>query len=91
MSDDEFVTEADRSLDLLAQIVGANVKNLEHTTNLLIENLEKQVQEMAQLVVDMQTLYASASVVDRATQAKWRHLDHRIDIAFDIFNRQGEI
>lgn len=74
--------------DLLAEIVGQNVKNLAHTTDLIIEGLEEQALAFAQTIVDLDSVLASATVIDRATENRLRTMEPAIWSAADYLDRK---
>lgn len=80
--------------DGIGQTVSANAANLAYTTDRItdriIENLEKQVLDLARLVVDMEKVLDGATVIDRATERRLRELFPRVDVAYDILHRAGE-
>lgn len=76
------------ALDLMSQCVEANVRNLAFTTDRIIENLEKDVAELALTVVLIDEVLDSALVIDRATEQRLRLLSGRIDSAHFIHERK---
>jgi hypothetical protein len=77
------------ALDLMAQMVDANVRNLAFTTDRIIENLERDVAELAQTVVLIDGVLDNALVIDRATERRLMALGGRIDSAHFIHERKA--
>lgn len=72
---------------LVADIVSANVRNLATTTDKIIEHLERQIRDLAETVVLMDEILTSATVIDRATEARLLSLSGRIDAAHRTLDR----
>lgn len=79
------------AVDLIGQIVSANVSNLAFTTDRLIEGLERDAARFAQYVVDIDRILAEATVVDRATEGRLRLMDGSVNMAYDYLERKGAL
>jgi hypothetical protein len=79
----------DRSvLPLIGAIVQANVDGLAHSTNAIIDWLERDIIEIGGVLGDLINVIDDASVIDRKTEARLRALDVRIAAALDIARRK---
>lgn len=78
------------AVELMAAIVDQSARDLAHTTDLLIEGLERDIVTIGDVLADVINVFDEASVVDRKTEARMRQLDARIAIALDIARRKKE-
>lgn len=77
------------AVDLIGQIVSANVDSLAFTTDRIIESLEAEVVRLAKTIVEVDQTLSQATVIDRPTEARLRCLDPQINTAYDILERKG--
>lgn len=81
---------SNEGLDLMAQLVGANVASLAATTDRLIEGLERDIRGLAATVVAFHEVLEDALVIDRQTEHRLRMLDGKVDAAYRMLERMDE-
>jgi hypothetical protein len=79
-----------QALDLVAQIVDQNVRDLAFTTDRIIESLESQVHELAWALAQVDEIINDALVIDRRTERRLAGLQGKFNIAGDILARKQE-
>lgn len=77
----------DKGLDLLAALVGKNVDDAAHTTNLLLEGKDRDIKALAQTIVAIDQTLEDATVIDRKTEARLLMLRGRIEQAYFVLER----
>lgn len=75
------------AVNLIAQIVGANVANLAHATDAVEDGLRREIRALAETVVGINQTLAEATVIDRATEHRLRQFDAQIEHAYRTLER----
>jgi hypothetical protein len=63
---------------LIGALMTQSAKDLAWTRDRIEEGLRDEVKRLRRLVLDMAEAFEDASVIDRATEVRWRHLEPRI-------------
>lgn len=61
-------------LDLIGQIVQANVDQAAHTTNMLLSFKDEEIKRLAKALVEIQEAIDDAIVIDRMTERRLKKL-----------------
>jgi hypothetical protein len=81
----------EKGLNLMADIVEANVRGLAHTTDSLIAYEKSRVLELARTIVQLDMILEEATVIDRKTERRLQMIMPQIDNAHRIMEREGEL
>jgi hypothetical protein len=71
-------TEFEEGVSLMGALMTQSAKDLAWTRDRIEEGLREEVARLRALVLDMAGVFEEASVVDRATEQRWRYLEARI-------------
>lgn len=82
--------ESPEGMNLIADIVSANVSNLAATTDRVIQNLENEILTLSKLVMDIDDVFVGATVVDRVTESRYRRLLPRVHAAYETNERTAK-
>lgn len=75
------------AVELMGQIVSANVANLAHATDLVEQGLREEIRSLALTITGMAEVFEQATVVDRATERRMRRFDPLIENAYRTLER----
>lgn len=73
---------------LMGALMTQSAKDLAWTRDRIEEGLREELSRLRTLVLDMAEAFDAATVVDRSTEARWRHLEPRIWSVIDAKARE---
>lgn len=89
MSDTTETSDFEDGVALIGALMTRNATDLAWTRDRIEEGLRDEVKWLRTLVADMSDVFERATVVDRATENHWRHLEPRIWTVMDAIEREG--
>jgi uncharacterized protein (DUF2461 family) len=87
VSDTDDTTMDRGTFELFGQIIEANARSLEHTTNVLLENYELQAAKWAQRYVELYELMFDEPVLSRAMHEYLASITPLVDYAAEVAQR----
>lgn len=79
-----------KGMDLVAEIVGANVKNLAAVTDRLDDARVRTIKSLAETIVQVEMILDQATVIDRATENRLAWMRAQFDEAHRTLERMEE-
>lgn len=75
---------------LIATLMQRSANDLAHTTNLIIEGMQRDIERLEGLLEEVLVTYDAATVVDRATEKRMGPIMYRIEGVLESARRRKE-